>query len=93
MATVRFTRHLLRFFPTLQVEVGEPVVATTVAEAIVELDRRFPGLSGYLLEDTGALRKHVNFFVDGRMLADRTHLRDPLGGESELFIVQALSGG
>ncbi len=93
MATVRFTRHLLRFFPTLQADQGEPVVATTVAEAIAELDRRFPGLSGYLLEDTGAVRKHVNFFVDGRMLADRTNLRDPLVGESELFIVQALSGG
>jgi hypothetical protein len=32
-------------------------------------------------------------FVDGRPIADRRGLSDPLGPESELDVIQALSGG
>ena len=50
-------------------------------------------LRGYVLDDQGALRKHVTIFVDGRRVADRTDLSDPVGDASEVYVFQALSGG
>jgi hypothetical protein len=32
-------------------------------------------------------------FVDGRQIADRERLSDPVGPHSELYVMQALSGG
>lgn len=90
MAHLDFTRHLSRFFPTLA---PCELPAATVAELIEVLEARHPGLSGYLVDERGALRKHVNVFVDGELVADRVGLTDPLRAESEVFIVQALSGG
>ncbi|MGE0494971.1 MAG: MoaD/ThiS family protein [Vulcanimicrobiota bacterium] len=90
MATVRFTNHLKRFFPDLtEVEVA----CATVAELVAGLDQRYPGLAGYLLDDRGRLRGHVNVFVDGSVIADRANLSDTLTPASEVHIMQALSGG
>ncbi len=90
MATVQFTRHLKRFFPGL-----EPleVDARTVAEAVARVDERFPGLADYVVDERGRLRKHVNIFVDGELIADRDGLADAVGVWSEVHIMQALSGG
>ena len=90
MAAVRFTRHLQQFFPDLQETSAE---GGTVAEVIADLDRRWPGLAGYVIDDAGALRHHVNVFVDGEMVVDRVGLSDPVGEDTEVFVVQALSGG
>lgn len=90
MARVSFTRHLNRFFP----ELGEEVVeASTVAELIQTLDKRYPGLAAYLIEDDGSLRKHVNVFVEDVLIRDRRSLSDPLAAESKVYVMQALSGG
>jgi molybdopterin synthase sulfur carrier subunit len=88
--TVRFTRHLSRFFPDLRE--GE-IPGQTVAQVLDGLDARHPGLGRYLREDDGRLRKHVNVFVDGDLVHDRVGLTDATGPDSELFVVQALSGG
>ncbi|MCB9765643.1 MAG: MoaD/ThiS family protein [Alphaproteobacteria bacterium] len=90
MAQVTFTRHLYRFFPDLT---EGSVPAESVAALVRALDARHPGLAGYLVDERGALRKHVNVFVDGEMVRDRRSLSDPLTDASEVFIVQALSGG
>lgn len=90
MANVEFTRHLVRFFPTLAPCALE---AETVAALIRALDDRHPGLASYLVDERGALRKHVNVFVDGERVRDRAALSDPLAASSEVYIVQALSGG
>lgn len=91
MAQVRFTRNLNRFFPDLPetLEVDAP----RVSELIVELERRFPGLAHYVTDERGALRKHVNIFVDEQTVRDREHLTDPLQPASRVAILQALSGG
>jgi sulfur carrier protein ThiS len=39
------------------------------------------------------LRKHIAVFVDGKMVADREGLSDPVNQDSEIYIMQALSGG
>ena len=92
MATVCFTRHLQRFFPDLRVD-GEVVPGATVAEVVAALDDRHPGLSRYLVDDAGRLRRHVNIFKDDATLRDRLGLSDPVSDDTELMVVQALSGG
>ena len=48
-----------------------------------------PKLQGYVLDDQGRLRQHVVVFVDG----NRAELHDSVAPTSEVFILQALSGG
>ncbi len=49
--------------------------------------------SGYLLDDEGRLRKHMVVFVDGVAACDRDGLADPVDVNSEILVMQALSGG
>jgi sulfur-carrier protein len=90
MPHVQFTSHLRRFFPDLH---PLHVPGETVAEVVAALDRRFPGLARYVVDDQGALRKHVNIFIGDELVRDRQRLSDPLSEESRVFIMQALSGG
>lgn len=90
MAWVSFTRHLQRFFPTLE---ACEVPATTVRQLIDELERRHPGLAHYLIDETGRLRRHVNIFVGEEPVRDREKLADALTPDARVFILQALSGG
>ena len=91
MPHVRFTSHLQKFFPELQQ--GVRVEGATAAEIVSALDRRYPGLATYVVDERGALRKHVNIFVDQEMVSDRQHLQDAVGQDEVVFIMQALSGG
>ena len=90
MASVSYTPHLSRFFPELATE---EVDAPDVASLVRELELRHEGLAAYLVEEDGALRKHVNIFVDGDAVRDRKALSDALGPASTVHILQALSGG
>ncbi|RMD50343.1 MAG: molybdenum cofactor biosynthesis protein MoaD [Candidatus Thermofonsia bacterium] len=91
MAFVKFTRHLVRFFP--EIEDSVKVDGRNVAEIVAALNGRYPGLADYIVDERGTLRKHVNIFVDGTMIADRHTLSDPVGEASQIHIFQALSGG
>ena len=89
MAKVVFTSHLQR-----HVASPECVVAgATVGAALREVFGTNPALRGYLLDDQGHVRKHVAIYVDGRRLRDREHLSDPVTGTSEIYVLQALTGG
>lgn len=90
MAHVSFTRHLVQFFPTLTE--GE-VPGATIRELVEELNRRYPGLGGYLIDERGRLRRHVNIFVGDEPIGDRVALSDAVAPEGRVFILQALSGG
>ena len=90
MPSVNFTQALKRFYPQLQTLELE---VSTVAELIEAIEQKYPGLSNYLVDDQGSLRKHVNVFVDGQLIKDREHLLDVLQSNSEVYIMQALSGG
>ncbi|MGV3720328.1 MAG: MoaD/ThiS family protein [Actinomycetota bacterium] len=90
MPTVHFTRHLLRFFPSLATT---EVEASTVAAVVSELERRHRGLADYLVDERGALRKHVNIFVGDELVRDRDTLSDPVAPDSQVHVIQALSGG
>jgi hypothetical protein len=90
MAYVKFTKSLDRFFP----ELGDITVeASTVAELVGAVDRRFPGLADYIVDERGRLRQHVNIFVGEEMIHDREALSDGITPDARVFIFQALSGG
>jgi hypothetical protein len=48
---------------------------------------------GYVLDDQGAVRKHVAIFVNQRLIGDRQRLSDRIGEDDDIFVAQALSGG
>ena len=52
-----------------------------------------PRLRGYVLDDQGALRRHVIVFVGGEAVVDRVRLSDAAPADSEIAVLQALSGG
>ena len=90
MATVKFTYALKRFYPDLDTL---DVPAENVNAVVQSIDLTYPGIKSYLLDDQGSLRKHVNIFVDGTLITDRESLQDKLTEKSEVYIMQALSGG
>jgi sulfur-carrier protein len=89
MAKVEFTPNLRRHLAIPTVEVPGGTLRSVLDSVFVTHER----LRGYVLDDQGALRKHVTVFVDGRRVADRTNLSDPVGDASEVYVLQALSGG
>ncbi len=89
MPRVFFTRQLERFLAAPTVEVA----GATLGEALEAVFEANPRLRGYVLDDQGALRRHVAVFVDGRPVADRKGLTDPVGADEEIHVFQALSGG
>ena len=89
MPRVVFTENLQRHVKCPPVEVE----GATVREA---LDAAFAGneeARGYVLDDRGELRKHMNVFVDGLMVRDRAGLSDEVAADAEIYVMQALSGG
>lgn len=90
MAVIQFTNALKRFYPTLD-ELS--IEVENVNEVLEKIENHFPGIKGYLMEDNGSLRQHINIFVDGELIEDRENQTDVLNKESEVFIMQALSGG
>lgn len=89
MARVVFTPNLERH---LSAPIAE-VACTTVAEALAQVFAANRRLQGYVLDDQGRLRKHVVVFVDGQQVRDRNRLSDDVGEASEIYVMQALSGG
>jgi hypothetical protein len=89
MATVSFTSQLSRHVQCP----AQTVPAATVREALERAFVALPGVREYVLDDQGALRKHVAIFVDGSMIRDRILLSDALRPDADLHVMQALSGG
>ena len=89
MPRVAFTPHLKQHLDVAP----QDVAGTTVREVLDAVFADNPRLRGYVLDDQARLRKHVVVFVDGRAIADRDGLSDRVEPASELFVMQALSGG
>ena len=89
MPTVSFTRALERFLPVP----CATVEGATVGAALAAVFASRPALRGYVLDDQGALRRHVAVYVNGRLVSDRTGLTDAVGPRDEIYVFQALSGG
>lgn len=69
------------------------VAGETVAEVVRNVDALAPGFAFYVAEEDGALRTHVNIFVNNEMVVDRNRLGDRVKDSDTVFVMQALSGG
>lgn len=90
MVKIRFTSALKRFFPSLTEIQTE---GTTVKEVLQNIEKIHPGITTYLVDDNGRLRKHINIFVQGDLINNPETLEDTLKNDDEVLILQALSGG
>lgn len=90
MPTVKFTYALSRFFNGLK---DTPAKGNSLKEVLKEIETNYPGIRSYILDEQGSLRRHVNIFIDGTLISDRVSLSDRFTENSEIYIIQALSGG
>ena len=65
------------------------VAGATVGELLRELERAEPALDGWVLDERGAIRRHVSVFVNGEHGDGAT----PVGPDDRVEVLQAISGG
>jgi len=89
MATLEFTANIQRHVACPRREVAGNTVRAVLDAAFADN----PSARTYVLDDQGALRKHINIFVDGVLIRDRIGLTDPVAPDAAVHVFQALSGG
>jgi hypothetical protein len=89
MTTLTFTPNLLRHVDTP----AAPVEGATVRQVLESYFRTNPGVRGYILDDQGAVRRHVAIFLNSEPIRDPVGLSDPVGEDDALVVMQALTGG
>ncbi|MGE4240373.1 MoaD/ThiS family protein [Ramlibacter sp.] len=86
----------VEFAPALTRHVACPpqrVDASTLRAALDAAFAAAPALRHYVLDEQGAVRKHVAVFVNARMIADRARLELALAPDDKVMVIQALTGG
>jgi sulfur-carrier protein len=89
MATVNFTSNLRRHVdcPSMQCE------GRTVREVLDQVFESNERLRTYVLDDQGALRKHMSILVNGVRIRDLVEQSDVIQPSDDIWVMQALSGG
>jgi len=89
MPRVVFTQNMQRHVtcPPTDVEGG---TVREVLDAVFATNER---ARGYVLDEHGAVRKHMIVFVNGQMILDREKLSDLVPVDASVYVMQALSGG
>ena len=97
MARVVLASALARWLPdnagSPSREIALEVPGARLSEALDGVFARYPNLRGYVLDEHGGVRHHVAVFVDGTAIADKRHPAQALRADSEIYVMQALSGG
>jgi sulfur-carrier protein len=88
MIKIILTANLQKYFPQNQLELS----ANSVFELLQKMDQIQPRFSSYILEDDHSVRKHVNIFIDGKLLP-KNQTQQSLKPGQTVHIMQALSGG
>lgn len=89
MPKIQFTGHLRRFMAVPEAEVE----AASVRAALDRVFSEHPRLRGYVLDEQGAVRRHVAIYVNGQPIADRVRQSDALRPDDDVYVLQALTGG
>jgi molybdopterin synthase sulfur carrier subunit len=63
--------------------------ATTVGELLRALEREHPALAGWVLDERGRIRRHVNVFVNGEPGREDT----PVEPADRVHVLPSISGG
>jgi molybdopterin converting factor small subunit len=86
MATVRLRGQLEKLAggeSTVDVDAG------TVTELLQQLEQDYSGLEGWILDERGVLRRHINVFVNGEPAEPDAAIED----RDKIEILPAISGG
>lgn len=65
------------------------VAGETVREALLELEGRAPAIAGWVLDEHGVVRRHVNVYVNGQLARGET----AVGPDDRLHVLPAITGG
>lgn len=61
----------------------------SVGELLAEIERAHPATKGWILDEGGTLRRHINVFVNGELGAQDTRVVD----DDRIDVLPAISGG
>ncbi len=89
MTKVNFTANLMRHVECPSMDVDGKTVRDVLAKVFAEN----PRLKSYVVDEQFSLRRHMGIIVDGEIVRDRNGLSDPVESSSEVYVLQALSGG
>ena len=67
--------------------------ASSLRGILTELEQRHPALHRSICDETGAVRRHINLFINTEHIRDREGVDTPLAPGDELIIMPAVSGG
>jgi len=70
-----------------------PLTAATVGAALKQIESGYPALYPNICDETGAVRRHINVFVNTTHVRDREGLDTALAPGDVILIVPAVSGG
>ena len=86
MAVVRLRGPLKKFAGGRS---DHAVQGATVLDALRALEREQPGVDGWILDERGLVRRHINVFVNGEPGSEAT----PIAAGDEIDVLPAISGG
>jgi molybdopterin synthase sulfur carrier subunit len=69
------------------------VSGATVRAVLDEVARDYPALYVNICDETGAVRRHINIFVNDDHMRDLGGLSSPVGAGDVVTILPAVSGG
>ena len=90
MAQIRIPMPLRKLTNQIDVVSSD---ATSLAEAIDGLEADYPGIKERLVDESGALRRFVNVYINGEDVRFLDNLETPLKPADEVSIVPAVAGG
>jgi molybdopterin synthase sulfur carrier subunit len=65
------------------------VAGGTVRDLLRELERGQPAIAGWILDERGAIRRHINVFVNGERGREETAVAE----DDRVDVLPAISGG
>jgi molybdopterin synthase sulfur carrier subunit len=65
------------------------VPGDSIGAVLRELERAYPRLEGWVLDEHGRIRRHVNVFVDGEKAQEET----PVEPQARIHVLPSISGG
>ena len=65
------------------------VAGATVRDVLLALERAHPPIAGWVLDEQGRIREHVNVFVNGVHGEERTQVAD----NDRVQVLPAITGG
>ncbi len=89
MITVTFAKAIRRHAECPDLEVA----GATLRDVLTAYFESYPGVRSYVVDERGAIRRHVAVFINQDLVLDRDHQSDAVHAGDRVSVFQALSGG